>query len=319
MCEGGVKTKLKPDWRLSLLFNKSRNFRRIKGHNEVTGKPDMWLRRKLQIIKEQKRPFCFLFSRFLRYSGMWRLFRIRRKGYSLKLHPAAISMSFFCNPNECLSDSLIIERLLRKGEIYVDVGANIDHLAIEAALVVGNNGKVFAFEAHPRTAQYLRENIALNQLSNIRVGQFAASNRYGWTAFSDCRSDDQNRILNDGDCLIVPMVRLESFLEGENITLLKIDVEVYEKYVLEGMQNVLHNVTFIYFESMASQYEEAGYHFADIYDILEAAGFRIVALHDDRAEIVWRMHVSDVCENLLAFRDENMLVERLGVKVWPKV
>jgi len=115
------------------------------------------------------------------------------------------------------------------------------------------------------------------------------------------------------------MVRLESFLEGENITLLKIDVEGYEKYVLEGMQNVLHNVTFIYFESMASQYEEAGYHFADIYDILEAAGFRIVALHDDRAEIVERMHVSDVCENLLAFRDENMLFERLGVKVWPKV
>lgn len=267
--------------------------------------------RYINIIKEQYYPWRFLLSRVLRDSGLWRLYNIDRDGYVLKLHPSSLSMSLWVNRNERSNDSILIRSLLRTGDTYVDIGANIGHLAIEAAITVGNNGKVIAIEAHPRTAQFLRDNIKLNKLSNILVGQFAVGNEFGWANFSDLKSDDQNKVAKNGEGLTVPIMRMEYFLQKEKVHLLKVDVEGYEKLVLDGLGEAIKNIDIIYFESFDQHYEAVGYKFSDIYNILDKNGFKIASIAQGKLIKILRDHTSLLCENLLAFRNEGYVIERL--------
>ena len=70
-----------------------------------------------------------------------------------------------------------LKSTLRKGDCFVDVGANIGLMTIFASKCVGNEGQVVAFEAHPKTAELLKENIQLNQLMNIQVCQYALGSK----------------------------------------------------------------------------------------------------------------------------------------------
>jgi FkbM family methyltransferase len=63
----------------------------------------------------------------------------------------------------------VIRKVLRPGDTYVDVGANVGLLALVASQRVGPTGKVVAFEPMPSTLERLRENVGLNAAANVRV------------------------------------------------------------------------------------------------------------------------------------------------------
>ena len=49
----------------------------------------------------------------------------------------------------------------------VDIGANIGSFTVLAASIVGRGGKVLSFEPVPRTAERLKENVALNGFNRV--------------------------------------------------------------------------------------------------------------------------------------------------------
>lgn len=266
------------------------------------------------ILRKQKKPMRFIVSRLLRASGLWRLVRIRRNGYALKLHPASLALSLWVDRRDRGGDCRIIRTLLDDGDIYVDVGANIGQLVVEAARAVGPTGLVIAFEAHPRTTEFLRENVSINKLGNVRVAQVAVGAEDGWISFSDGRSDDQNRVSESG--VDVPCVRLEPFLKSVGqIRLLKIDVEGFEKHVLIGSGSALNNVDIIYFEAMDENYSQYGYGFSDVHDILSGYGFYIGVLEGGQFIEVARDSSFEVCRNLLATRDPKCVAGKLSRSV----
>ncbi|WP_165903357.1 FkbM family methyltransferase [Thiobaca trueperi] len=219
-------------------------------------------------------------------------------------------MSLWLDPNDRHSDSDVLKAILRQGDVYVDVGANIGHLAIEAATLVGDSGKVTAFEAHPCTAGFLRQNILLNKLSNIRIAQVAVGNQLGWVNFSNQNSDDQNNV-TDGEGIAVPLVTLDALLPDEPLTILKIDVEGFEKYVLEGAKKTLDKTAFIYFEAWDAHFQKYGYEFSEIFDFLSEKKFKIAEfLSHSSLEIISRDRKIPNCINLLAYRDESAIMER---------
>ena len=67
---------------------------------------------------------------------------IQRTGYLLKFHPASLAMALWVDPHDRHLDSETIRALLTEGDSYVDVGANIGHLTIEATLVVGDTPRL---------------------------------------------------------------------------------------------------------------------------------------------------------------------------------
>ena len=41
-------------------------------------------------------------------------------------------------------------KYLRAGDIFIDIGANIGTVTLEASKKIGDNGKIFSFEANPK-------------------------------------------------------------------------------------------------------------------------------------------------------------------------
>jgi len=62
-----------------------------------------------------------------------------------------------------------MKKCLRKGNIFIDVGANIGLMSIFASKIVGSNGIIYAFEPEPETFVILRKNIEINKINNIQA------------------------------------------------------------------------------------------------------------------------------------------------------
>ncbi|NET72232.1 MAG: FkbM family methyltransferase, partial [Sphaerospermopsis sp. SIO1G2] len=59
----------------------------------------------------------------------------------------------------------IINFLLKRGDVFIDCGANIGYFSIYAGGIVGEKGQVIAVEANPITLETLQRNLQLNQLN----------------------------------------------------------------------------------------------------------------------------------------------------------
>jgi FkbM family methyltransferase len=131
--------------------------------------------------------------------------------------------------------------LLRPGDLFVDVGANIGSFTVLAAGAVG--ARTLSAEPLPRTFRDLQDNIVLNGIAALasahRVG---ISDKAGTLRF---RSDLDGQLAHvmaegeTGESEEVPVTTLDAFCEGEAPRLLKIDVEGHELAVLKGGGRVL--------------------------------------------------------------------------------
>jgi FkbM family methyltransferase len=58
-------------------------------------------------------------------------------------------------------------RVLAPGDVFVDVGANIGFFSVLAARIVGDDGRVVAFEPHPDALKTLRAALEANGVSHV--------------------------------------------------------------------------------------------------------------------------------------------------------
>lgn len=66
---------------------------------------------------------------------------------------------------------------LNKGDIFLDVGANIGFFTLMASNLVGSSGVVYAFEPIPSTYEYLKTNVS--NKSNVNIYQIGIHNKTG--------------------------------------------------------------------------------------------------------------------------------------------
>ena len=126
---------------------------------------------------------------------------------------------------------------LRAGAVFVDVGANIGVFTLPAATKVGPTGHVLAIEPSPGIFSYLRQNVMLNGLSNVRLRQCAASDRSVttipfWEAPIEHFGMGALAAQFHADPIAVPAQTLDDILGEESIEqvdLLKMDVEGFKR------------------------------------------------------------------------------------------
>ena len=68
-----------------------------------------------------------------------------------------------------------LDAFLRPGDVFLDVGANVGLYTIAAARIVGNAGRVHAFEPCSQTFSRLEENVLLNGFGNVSCHRLALS------------------------------------------------------------------------------------------------------------------------------------------------
>jgi FkbM family methyltransferase len=132
--------------------------------------------------------------------------------------------------------------LVSPGDRCVDVGANVGVHTVRLAKLVGSRGQVIALEPDEEVAHRAHRNIMLNQLSNARVINAAASDEAGGEVQlyrPDARDTNRARasLLRHsyltGSMTTVPVVTIDEVCPGP-VALIKIDVEGYEAAVVRG-------------------------------------------------------------------------------------
>lgn len=90
----------------------------------------------------------------------------------------------------------LFKKIVKEGDVVIDLGANIGYFALLAAKLVGPTGKVFAFEPEPQNFSYLKKNVELNNYTNVMIEQKAVSNYNRRTKLFICPYDSGHHIIN---------------------------------------------------------------------------------------------------------------------------
>jgi FkbM family methyltransferase len=273
----------------------------------------------LKTLNRHPRPFKYLLARILLRTNLCRLFTIRIYGYRLRFYPSAISADLWITASD---RDYPISSMLRAGDIVIDVGANIGTTVIPSSLIVGEAGKVYAFEPHPRIFSYLKGNLRLNKIVNVEAYNTALGNQKGSIYLQNNDNDDMNRICagNEKDCLQAPIITLDSFMkEGEKIALLKIDVEGYEMFVLDGAERTLMSTECVCMEMSEKFLSEYGSSGHQAMEKLEENKFRLFKFVDSNHNIVKEISSSysqkSENEDILAIRNIDLFLEKTGFKL----
>lgn len=148
---------------------------------------------------------------------------------------------------------------LKRGQTFIDVGANVGYFTLLASQLVGPEGKVYAFEPGQEAFQLLVKNVEFNKCTNVVLIQKAISSqtgraklfgygkdgdtgRQGLTKVED-RDEawlSRNPARRESSWSFVDATKLAEVLpEGLIPDFIKVDVEGGEKDALEGMRDIL--------------------------------------------------------------------------------
>jgi FkbM family methyltransferase len=169
-------------------------------------------------------------------------------GFDLRIDPvydSGVERSIYYTGSYEKGTLFVLSKLLRAGDTFVDVGANIGLMTVHAARIVGPKGRVVAFEPNPSTCDLLKFNVDLNRLTQVQVLPYAVGSQRGEaTIFTD---PGRNRgraslIQPEGGMAAskVEVVRLADQLKGMGpVRLIKMDIEGYELEAVKGMGTML--------------------------------------------------------------------------------
>lgn len=142
-------------------------------------------------------------------------------------------------------------RLVRKGDVVWDIGANVGLFMVAACELAGTHGKVFAVEPDPWLTELLRKSARLNASgAAIEVLSVAVSDRPGIAALNIARRGRATNFIASGApstqtggvraAMAVAAVSLDWLLQSWPApNVLKIDVEGAEALVFAGASRVL--------------------------------------------------------------------------------
>jgi FkbM family methyltransferase len=72
-----------------------------------------------------------------------------------------------------------LRKVLRKGSVIYDIGANVGFFTLLASELVGGEGEVHAFEPVPADSESLARNIEQDNVQNVILNEIAVSSKLG--------------------------------------------------------------------------------------------------------------------------------------------
>ncbi|CAD5373366.1 FkbM family methyltransferase [Rubrivivax sp. A210] len=180
--------------------------------------------------------------------------------------------------------SSLIERLLQKDWINIDVGANVGALTLLMA-TMAPEGRVIAIEPGPSTCARLRQNLALNGAiaSLVDVFQVGVSNVPGVLFWGEDENNKGNAGLLGKEGTAVEVTTIDEIvqrLELKRVDFVKIDVEGMEYEVIAGsLRSIEKFRPIFYYETLEAFRSLRGFDlYGKVYALLNDAGYRHFAV-----------------------------------------
>jgi FkbM family methyltransferase len=190
-----------------------------------------------------------------------------------------------------IEDEYIIKKILKKGDVILDIGANIGIFSLQASSMI-KNLRIYAFEPFKENFKVLKENVKLNKFNNIFPQMLAISDHNGKEfLFISFDNTGAHSIYNTGymNRTIVKTETLTNALKRTKANFLKIDCEGAEyKILLSTSKKVIRNVDRIILEQHITTKTLKKYPKDSIMNYFKRCGFQAKILkkifYDDEGE-----------------------------------
>jgi FkbM family methyltransferase len=132
-----------------------------------------------------------------------------------------------------------IQATLARGQVFVDVGANVGVMAFTAAQAVGPQGKVIAFEPNEDNARYFLRGVFENGYQEfVRLYRVALSDKPSLFALRG--SSNTHLIDPAAQTRLVQGIAGDDVLASEPaVDLIKLDIESHEPFALRGLARTI--------------------------------------------------------------------------------
>jgi FkbM family methyltransferase len=139
-----------------------------------------------------------------------------------------------------------LKMILSPGNTFVDVGANVGIYTLAASKIVGETGRVLAFEPSAQSSPLLNKNVALNGLTNVQTFPVALAQKNGRAWLHRGPNPTLNSFgkdpswKEDGEEVVTET--LDQVLRKarvDRVDVIKMDVQGAEELVLRGASSIL--------------------------------------------------------------------------------
>lgn len=223
-----------------------------------------WISKKFNENQLTKNNKINAYYRYIKFN-IYQIFFNKEKIYPFLKHTkfyakkglSGIVPNIYFGLHEVEEMSFLLHYLTEK-DTFLDIGANVGAYTILAS--GEKKCRSIAFEPIPQTFYYLKRNIELNKIQDrVELFNVGLSNKNGVLYFTN-NKDSMNHVVNTKieNSIKVKVNTLDSLIK-EPINFIKLDVEGYEKFVLDGSEKLLNdqalNVIQIELNSFGTNYE----------------------------------------------------------------
>ena len=140
-----------------------------------------------------------------------------------------------------------LKQIIKKGDIVVDLGANIGYYTLILAQLVGKSGHVYSFEPDPSNFEILSKNVKENKHDNVTLVQKAISDKNGKVElYVSKRNLASHRIFDAEDnreSIEVDVTTLDEYFKKfkKPIKFIKMDVEGAESAAISGASKIIQD------------------------------------------------------------------------------
>lgn len=205
------------------------------------------------------------------------------------------------------TETELLKKLIKKGDIVLDIGAHIGYYTLIMAKLVGKEGKVFAFEPEPSNYKILQKNVEINSYHNVVLEKKAAADRNGIIdLYLSLDSSGMHRIYPSKHCkdkIQINSLKLDNYFQNSKflnkIGLIKIDVEGAEFNVLKGTIEILKNNKKIklLLEFIPDSIKECGNQPIELVEFLISHGFQISYINEKEKKIETKTSVKKILDS----------------------
>ncbi|MBN2106678.1 MAG: FkbM family methyltransferase [Deltaproteobacteria bacterium] len=201
------------------------------------------------------------------------------------------------------SSTELVKKIVKKGDVILDVGANIGYYSVILSKLAGPQGKVYAFEPTLHYRRELQENLRENHITNCEILNYGLSDKR------------QELLINIGDSSatihwvadtapvkteLIKLETLDAFCELKKISridFIKIDIDGHEPHFLQGAWRSLERYNpLILLEVNHENYLQANVTAWDFYTLLKEKGYYIYS-EDALSEITTKREFLIKCGN----------------------
>lgn len=189
-------------------------------------------------------------------------------------------------------------RQVKKGDVVIDVGANIGYYTVLLAKKVGKKGKVYAFEPDSVNFAILEKNIKANKLKNVVAMKVAVGSKNEEKVLYKSEENLGDHRLYETlrpsgtslDREAIKIIKLDDFIkepsvakamEGRGVDLIKIDTQGWEPEVVEGAKRIIErDKPIMFFEYSPASYKVAKLNGKKMIEFLEKIYKKIFLIDD---------------------------------------